>query len=148
MTLSKLEDYIKGNFLIAGVGNEQKEFDSVGIEVARKGKKMYPDRFIDCGVVPENYLGKIIDRKVETLIIVDTVYFEDVDDVKIFLPEELVLQGISSHSLSLKFIAEYLANWGIKTIIVGIKPTLKGNEVKERVISSLFELIAAKTKVL
>lgn len=145
---SKIKSVISGtNFLIAGVGNELKEFDGVGVEIAREGKEIYPDKFIDCGVVPENYLHKIIDRKVEALIIVDTVYFEDVDEVKIFLPEELAIQGISSHSLSLNFIAEYLANWGIKTIIIGIKPALKNEKVKEKVLSDLFDLIEGKKSV-
>ncbi|PIP14140.1 MAG: hypothetical protein COX49_00225, partial [bacterium (Candidatus Stahlbacteria) CG23_combo_of_CG06-09_8_20_14_all_40_9] len=82
----KIEDYINGSFVIAGVGNELKEFDKVGIEIARRGKKIYPERFIDCGAVPENYLDKIIRKKVGTLIIVDTVYFKGIDDVKVFLP--------------------------------------------------------------
>lgn len=140
----KIEDYINGSFVIAGVGNESKEVDKVGIEIARKGRKIYPERFIDCGAVPENYLDKVIKKKVGTLIIVDTVYFEGIDDVKVFLPEELTFQGISSHSLSLNFIAEYLKNWEIKTIIIGIKPKLKNKKIQEKVLSDLFELISGE----
>jgi len=143
--ISKLKSFIRGtNFLIAGVGNELKEIDRVGVEMARKGGKTYPDRFVDCGVVPENYLHEIINRKIETLIIVDVVYFEDEGDVKILMPGELSLQGISSHSLSLNFMAEYLANWGIKTVIVGIKPTPRNKEVGEKLLSGLYELIAGE----
>jgi len=140
----KIEDYINSSFVIAGVGNELKEFDKVGIEIARRGKKIYPERFIDCGAVPENYLDKIIRKKVGTLIIVDTVYFKGIDDVKVFLPEELTFQGISSHSLSLNFIAEYLKNWEIKTIIIGIKPTPRDNQIQEKVLSDLFKLISGE----
>jgi len=140
----KIEDYINGSFVIAGVGNELKEFDKVGIEIARRGKEIYPERFIDCGAVPENYLNKVIKKKVRTLIIVDTVYFEGIDDVKVFLPEELAFQGISSHSISLNFIAEYLKNWEIKTVIIGLKPTPRDNQIQEKVLSDLFELIERK----
>ncbi|OYD16620.1 hypothetical protein CH333_02980 [candidate division WOR-3 bacterium JGI_Cruoil_03_44_89] len=145
--ISKIKSIVNGtNFLIAGVGNELKEIDRIGVELARKGEKIYPDRFIDCGVAPENYLHEIIGRKIETLIIVDVVYFENEGDMKILMPGELALQGISTHSLSLNFMAEYLANWGIKTVIIGIKPTPKNKEVGEKLLSGLYELIAAETR--
>lgn len=168
--------HIKGDFLIAGVGSELpachqawKEFDRIGIEIARKGREIYPEKFIDCGIAPENYLDKIIKQlwnvkcemlnvkpemsnithktlnkktgEVKTLIIVDAVYYEGNEKVKIFLPEDLSIQGISTHSLSLDFIAKYLRNYGIQTVIVGIKPGKGIKESQERVLSALLELI-------
>lgn len=137
----ELKNYVKGSFLIAGVGNELKEFDKIGVEIVRKGREIYPEKFIDCGTTPENYLDKIIDKKIGTLIIVDAAYFKDSEKVRIIQPEELAIQGISTHSLSLKFIADYLNNYGIRTIIIGIKPGVGIEEVQKEVLSSLLELI-------
>ena len=144
MILSELEDYIDDDFLVVGVGNELKNFDRAGIEIARRGREIYPDKFIDCGVTPENYLDKIINRKVKTLVIIDTVYFTERDDVRIILPEQLSLQGISTHSSSLNIVSEYLNNWGIKTIIIGIKPEPADKLIGVKVLNRLVNLIEKK----
>ncbi|MCK4256157.1 hypothetical protein KAX35_04670 [candidate division WOR-3 bacterium] len=144
MILSELEDYIDDDFLVVGVGNELKNFDRAGIEIARRGREIYPDRFIDCGVTPENYLDKIINRKVKTLVIIDTVYFTERDDVRIILPEQLSLQGISTHSSSLTIVSEYLNNWGIKTLIIGIKPEPADKLIGVKVLNRLVNLIEKK----
>lgn len=142
MNLSKkLRNHIKGDFLIAGIGNELKEFDKIGIQIVKKGKEIYPDKFIDCGVAPENYLDKIINRGVKTLIILDAVHYEGNDAVRLLFPEDLSIQGISTHSLSLDFIAEYLRNYGIQSIIIGIKPNKNIKKTQEKVLSTLLELI-------
>lgn len=135
MTLDKLENYLNDDFLIIGIGNDFKEFDTAGLKLIRKLKKIYPDKCIECGEVIENYLGKIIDKKVKNLIIVDTIYFDG--DFKIFSPKEISLQGISTHSLSLRTISEYLKNWGINTIIFGLNPRLTSAKIQE--IASKFE---------
>lgn len=131
----------KGDFLIAGVGNELKEFDKIGIEIARKGKVIYPDKFIDCGIVPENYLEQIVKTGIKTLIIVDAVYYEGNDEFKIILPEELSIGGISTHSVSLNLMTDYLSNYGIKTIIIGINPRNITESTQNSILSALFELI-------
>lgn len=151
MILNDLKDYIKGDFLIAGVGNELKEIDSIGVDIAKEGKEKYPDEFIICGIAPENWLGEIITilgkktnkEKQKILIIVDAVDFDspDQEDIKVLFPENLSIQGISSHSLSLNFIGEYLKNFNIETIIIGIKPTAHLSRAKKDVISLLFSII-------
>ena len=129
------------DFLIAGVGNEFKEYDKIGIEIARKGKAIYPDKFYDCGIVPENYLEQIVKTGIKTLIIVDAVHYGGNDEFKIILPEELSIGGISTHSVSLNLITEYLKNYGIKTIIIGINPYHNTEETQTKILSILFELI-------
>lgn len=138
--LPQLRSHIEGDFLVAGIGNEFKELDRIGIDIAREGRELYPDKFMECGVVPENYLDRIINKKVRTLILVDVVCFEYGDKVKVFLPEELSMQGISTHSIPLKVMAEYLIRYGIKTVIVGLKPDRDIEETKENLLSYLLEL--------
>lgn len=139
--LSRLASCIEGEFLVAGVGNELKELDRIGVEIARKGRDVYPDKFIDCGVAPENYLDKIIGQGVKTVIVVDAVSYEDAEEAQVFLPEDLSIQGISTHSLSLKLAAKYLRNHGIKTVILGIRPDGDIENTKEKVLSRLLALI-------
>lgn len=145
-----------------GVGNELKEYDRIGVDVAKMGKELFPEEFIVGGLAPENFLGKIIKAKISTLIIVDGVYFDGTDSVRLLSPEDLTLQGISTHSLSLKLMAEYLKNYDIQTVIIGIKPTCLPRsdersgtettrqvnddtmEVKKEVLSALMELIRNK----
>jgi hydrogenase maturation protease len=138
---SQLKQHIKGKLLIAGIGNTFKGFDGIGVRIARQGKQLHPGKFIDCGTVPENYLGEITSRGIETLIIVDAVHHDRKDDVAVLLPDDLAVQGMSTHSLSLSVVAEYLKNCGIHTVIVGIRP---GRDVREEVLSNLFELIDQK----
>jgi hydrogenase maturation protease len=135
---SQLKQHVKGNFLIAGIGNTFKGFDGIGVTIVRQGKQLHPDKFIDCGTVPENYLGEITSRGIKTLIIVDAVHHDGKDEVKILFPDDLSIQGMSTHSLSLSVVAEYLKNCGIRTVIVGIRP---GPDIGKEVLSSLFELI-------
>lgn len=130
-----------GDFLIAGVGNEDSETDKIGLEIARKGKETYPDKFIDCGVAPENYLGLIVDRGIKTLIVVDAVQFQSQEKTRVFLPAQLSLQGISTHSLSLQLMAQYLSNYGIETLILGVKPGRSFEEMAEEVLGTLLQLI-------
>ncbi len=139
--LPQLQSYIEGEFVVAGVGNELKGLDRVGIDIARRGRELYPEKFIDCGVAPENYLDQIINQRVKTVIVVDAVFYEDREEAKIFLPEELSMQGISTHSLSLKLVAEYLRNHGIKTVIVGIRPDSDLEKTGEKVLSRLLQLL-------
>ncbi len=144
MILSDLENYIEGNFLIAGVGNELSDIDKVGVELAKKGRELYPNLFIDCGTTPENYIDKFINSKIRTLVILDSVSFNNNEDVKIVQPEELSPQGISTHATSLNLLSDYLVNFGIKTVIVGIKPHPRDKEIGDRVLSKLLDLVKIK----
>lgn len=142
--LSLLKKQVKGRFIIAGIGNPEREADRVGVEIARRGKEIYPDRFIDCGAAPENYLGPIIEKEIETLIVVDAVYSEDTHGPTLFLPEELSLQGMSTHTLSLRVMAEYLMAYGIRTLVIGISADGDRERTEEEVLSNLIELIEGR----
>lgn len=146
MIPSELRKHVDGDFLIAGVGNEDSETDRIGLEIARKGKEAYPDKFIDCGVAPENYLGFVVERGVKTLIIVDAVHFQSEEEARVFLPGQLSLQGISTHSLSLRLMAQYLSHYGIETLILGVKPGKHLQEMGEKILGVLLQLIRERQR--
>ena len=71
------EDNNSRKIIILGIGNESKGDDGVGPYIIKRLKIFNKNPnlvLIDAGVVPENYIQKIINFNPETIIIID--YFQ------------------------------------------------------------------------
>ncbi|MDD2689870.1 MAG: hydrogenase maturation protease, partial [Candidatus Omnitrophica bacterium] len=110
--LEHLKSHLQGKVLILGIGNTLRSDDGVGSILASRIKDKVPYIVYDAGSSPENYLGKIIKDKPDSIIIVDAVDFGalpgsyKVQDADEFKPVNL----FSTHNASLTLAINYLQN--------------------------------------
>ncbi|RLD18761.1 MAG: hypothetical protein DRI36_00645 [Caldiserica bacterium] len=108
----------KENILFVGIGNRLRGDDGIGSFLASEGKKYISDKFIDAGISFENYIFKILERNEKIVIIIDALKIQS--RFALITVDELIEQGISTHSISLKRFKEMFENFGKKIYILGI----------------------------
>lgn len=90
-----------GNTLIIGIGNRLKGDDGAGCFVCQQLKDIIGQNVIDAGTVPENYIGPIIEKRPDVLLVIDAIDFGgSAGAMNIFTPEELSSGAFSTHTLS------------------------------------------------
>jgi len=114
--------------LVVGMGNTLKGDDGAGCFVCEQLKDTAPQQVIDAGTVPENYIGPIIDRSPEVLLVVDAIDFGgSVGEVKIFSPDSLSSAAISTHTLSPRLFVDVVCGSIVADVLfVGIQPGQTG----------------------
>jgi hydrogenase 3 maturation protease len=134
--------------LVLGVGNEFEGDDGVGIVLARRLKKRWRSsrrfRAIDAGLTPENSIAAIRRFDPSHVLLVDATDMGlPPGSVRIIEREMISGLTISTHSLSLSLIAEYLEKeMGTNVTVVGIQPLNvgSGQRISEPVAQSLNSL--------
>jgi hydrogenase maturation protease len=104
---------------------------------------------IDAGTVPENYIGPIIAKRPEVLVVVDAMDFGGAaGEVRIFKPGELSSAAISTHTLSPRLFVDVICK-SIQTDVwfvgIGAGRTVLGEGLSkevERAVESLAEILA------
>ena len=110
--------------LVVGIGNTLKGDDGAGCIVCEQLKDTAPDRVIDAGTVAENYIGPIIEKQPEVLVVVDAIDFGDsAGEVRIFAPEELSSAAFSTHTLSPRLFVDVISqSFPLDVYFIGIQP--------------------------
>jgi len=111
--------------LIIGVGNTLKGDDGAGIALLNRLKGKVDAEFLDCGIAPENFLGKIADLNPRILIVIDAVDFHEAPGtMNIVKAEEFSEGGLSTHSLSPGLFIHYLETRlkDLRVLVLGIQP--------------------------
>lgn len=121
---SLLSTHCEGKVCILGVGNRMKGDDGVGPVLIDKILGCIDADCIDAGMAPENFLEKIVQLNPETVLIVDAMDFGGVSgEIRIFKPENIAKGGISTHTLSLQMVCDYLkARIPVRIFLLGIQP--------------------------
>jgi len=104
------------------IGNEQKKDDGLGPYVAKAIQ--LPDwEVIDAGTVPEKYTGDIKRERPEYLVIVDAADMGLRAGTTRVVPTDKIVQvGISTHSLPLSVMIDYISEHVGQTIVIGVQP--------------------------
>jgi hydrogenase 3 maturation protease len=148
----KLTPLIKGKVLVIGAGNSLKGDDGLGCVLSETLKKYGNIDVLDAGVSIENYLGTIIKKKPDTIIIVDAVHFDaPAGTIDIFEQPDFPVTHFSTHGMSLQFFFDMLHNEGITNIIlIGIQPESMdmGAEMSEPVKKAIVRLENVLRRVL
>jgi len=129
-------DFIKKNkddVLFVGIGNRLRRDDGIGCVVASRGRNFLKEKFIDIGVSFENYLFKILERREKIIVFIDGMRIKS--DFVFLEIDELIEQGISTHSLSLKRMKEIFDGFGKRVYVLGInvRDIGVGEEISEEV---------------
>ena len=123
--LEHLKEHLKGKAVILGIGNTLRSDDGIGSILASRIKDKVGYKIYDAGANPENYLGKIIQDKPDTLVIIDAVDFAGkAGEYKVLEAEDLkTVNFFSTHNASLTLTINYLqSNIKLDIIVLIIQP--------------------------
>ncbi len=132
---------LKGEIGVIGIGNPWRADDGIGPMIIHRLKGKIRAKVYDCGAAPENYLGKIIADKPDTLIIIDSAVMNQTPGtIKILKVNEIGQSGMSTHNSSLKLFIDYLGKAGeFNVFVLAVQPkSLEfGEKVSEEVKKSV-----------
>lgn len=106
----EIRHHLRPGYAVLGVGNRLRGDDGAGAVVAERLAAAGLERAIECGGVPENFLGKV-----ERLAPRDVLFVDAVDSgappgtVSFFGGEEFQPQAISTHASGLSPLMDFLA---------------------------------------
>ena len=112
--------------VIVGIGNSVRRDDFVGIAVVRRlGRaRLSGVHVIETGEVPESYLGVVENIHPTHVLMVDAAEMDaPVGSIKLASPEKIGGMSLSTHTLPLSVVSDYLANMTkAKIALLGIQP--------------------------
>ena len=108
--LNRLKARLKGRVVLLGMGNTLKSDDGLGTILAKRLEGKSKMHVFSGGVMPENYLEKIVRLKPDTILIVDAADFGgQAGEWKLLKPEEIhTLNFFSTHNMSPALMIDYL----------------------------------------
>ena len=117
--------HLKGKVVILGIGNTLRSDDGVGSILASRLKDKVPYLVYDAGQSPENYLGKIVSEKPDSMVIIDAVDFGgQPGEIRVIDAKGLKTANLfSTHNASILLTINYLKNnLKLDIIILIIQP--------------------------
>ena len=108
--LDELKLKLKGKVLLLGMGNPLKSDDGLGTVLCARLRGRLKAEVFAAGVVPENYLSKIVRLKPDTILIIDAADFAGVPgEIRLFSPMQIQsLNFFSTHNMSPSLMINYL----------------------------------------
>jgi len=156
-TLSRLEKQLArwlegaGKIVIMGIGNQMRRDDFVGMSVVRKLKRTASRNIhlVEAGEVPESYLGLVEEVQPTHILMVDAADMGELPgEVRLASPREIRGLSISTHTLPLSVVSEYLAKrTKAKIALLAIQPKVLdfGEGLSEELASVVDEVCMAIT---
>lgn len=124
------------NTLIMCIGNRDGGDDAIGPYIADKLSQT-DFEVIDCGTTPENYTSVVKKIAPEKLVIIDAADMGLKPGVIRIIPKEKVgVMHISTHSIPVSVLINYLEQYVKKIIFIGIQPEKMSGNMTEPVINS------------
>ncbi len=145
-TLAHLKLHLSGRVLVLGIGNTLRSDDGIGSLLASRIQDKIPYIVYDSGASPENYLGKIIKDKPDTILLIDAVDFGgEAGEVRVLEGEDIqTINFFSTHDASISLAISYLKN-SLKEaaiIILAIQPEILafGDKLSPQISKALSKL--------
>lgn len=144
--LSKLKNRLQGKVSVVGIGNPLRGDDGVGPEIIERVKNPLHNLLLfDVGETPENYLGKIVKQKPDTIVLIDAVSLgASPGTIKIIEKDDIKDESLSTHNASLNLVAKYLQKeTSADVFLLGIQPktTEFGREISQPVREGLEKIV-------
>jgi hydrogenase 3 maturation protease len=146
--LELLKSRLKGKVLILGVGNPLRGDDGAGPHLIEQLNGKIDADLLDCGEVPENFLGKIAQLHPNTILIIETVHFgAPPGAVAIIEADDFDRISYSTHHASLRLSMNYLKiEIGAEVFVLGIQP--KKTEFSMEISDEVKETLAILKNIL
>lgn len=108
--LNRLKARLKGRIVLLGMGNTLKSDDGLGTILSKRVEGRSRAEVFSAGIMPENYLEKIVRLKPDTIVIVDAADFGGKSgEMKLLIPAEIhTLNFFSTHNMSPALMINYL----------------------------------------
>jgi hydrogenase 3 maturation protease len=140
-----LKSHLKGKVLILGIGNTLRSDDGLGALLAARITGKVPFLVWDVGVGPENYLGKLIKEKPDTVVMVDAVDFGgQPGECRLLETGDIQTTNFfATHNSSISLTINYLqSNLKVDIIILIVQPKsiAFGEELSPEIAQTLDEL--------
>jgi hydrogenase 3 maturation protease len=122
--IESLSNKLRGKVMILGVGNPLRGDDGAGPYLINQLQGQVDAILLDCGEVPENFLGKIAENQPDTIIIIDAIDL-GISPGAVAILEEKNLRDTSwsTHHASLRLFINYVkTEIGGNVLILGIQP--------------------------
>jgi hydrogenase 3 maturation protease len=122
------------NYLILCIGNRNGGDDAIGPYVAEKLESDKNIDVIDCGTVPENYTSVVKRYNPKQLVIIDAVEMNlTPGEMRIIPKEKIGRMHISTHSIPLSVLMDYLEKYVKNIFFIGIQPEKMFGELSKNV---------------
>lgn len=148
----RLKCILKGRVVVVGIGHALRGDDALGPVLIQRLDGCLNACCMDAGSAPENYLGKIVKERPDTVLLVDAVHMGKKPGAWDILKEaDIARSGFSTHDLSPKMFLEYLKKEsGAAIYLLGIQPAslTLGDEMTADVRKTLGRAEAALKEVL
>ncbi len=140
-----LSRFLTGCVCLLGIGNRMWRDDGVG-SLTVEALEDYPElHTVDGGMVPENYLEKVVGHDPDTILIIDAVDFNGrPGELRLLEPGQLAGSGLSTHAGSPATLAQYLElRTGARVGLLAIQPgdTNQGSELSPEVAATMRDLV-------
>jgi len=120
----QLNKFCGSRTVILGIGNTLKGDDGAGPQLCNRLVGRTSAEVIDAGTVPENYVGPIVKKAPQSLLIIDAIDFTaQPGTIRLLSPE--VLSGLSgsTHSPSPRLFIDLLReDISVDVFFIGIQP--------------------------
>ena len=108
--------------ILMGVGNTLRGDDEIGCYIAKNFKEKNW-LSLDCGTAPENFTSVIRKKKPKTLVIVDAADMGiKIGEFRVVPEEKIENMSISTHTMPLSLLINYLKDSANRIIFIGIQP--------------------------
>jgi len=143
--LNGLKSRLKGKVVVLGIGNTLRSDDGAGSVLAKRIKNKAAFIVFDAEASPENYLGKIISEKPDTVLIIDGVDFGgNPGETRLLEAWDIKTANLfATHNASISLTINYLqSNLKADIIILIIQPKFInfGDKLSKEVSDTLVEL--------
>lgn len=132
--------------VVCGIGNAERGDDAFGPYIVERLQESKMLEKIDCGLHPENYLNRIVSSTPDVIIFLDTIDRKSPNCILLRNEEvsELSAVSVSTHSLSIGAMYEFLRGGGVQNVFfLGIPAisyetmTARVKDIADRVIGVL-----------
>ena len=122
--IEHLREFICPSLVIVGIGSELRGDDAAGVLAARELAGKVPWAVFDAQTVPESYLMKIVERRPESLVLIDALDFGGAPGaVELAGADEITGQGPSTHGPAPLAFLEILGMMHpCRCAVLGIQP--------------------------
>ena len=150
--LAKLKNRLQGKVSVVSIGNRLRGDDGVGPEIINRLSSPLPRLLLfDVGETPENYLGKIVKQKPDTIVLIDAVDLgAPPGTIKIIEKDDIKDESLSTHNASLNLVVKYLQKeTSADVFLLGIQPkTIEfGKEISQSVKEGLEKIVRMLERV-
>ncbi|MCD6495863.1 MAG: hydrogenase maturation peptidase HycI [Candidatus Aenigmarchaeota archaeon] len=129
--------------MLMGIGSEINGDDAAGVMVAKRFRKA-GWKSVNCETVPENFVPVVRRERPQVLVIVDASDMGlEAGEIRLIPKNRLNSETDSTHSMSLRFLADELEKHAGRILFIGIQPKVMNicGEVSHEVSKAVEKLL-------